>query len=292
MTLPFRFHRGEFATGFFVSSLLTFMNSVVTKGMSTNIYDELAYWANVQFETLNSGQNDIPIRTSDLLGIGAIAGVFPLFFEGGYWPGTLFFSESYMVNGSQRSERGLYNTQTEVFNFFNTQNDTYPNDITTQATPNLKSSLIPAGQSVVGYVAQGATLFNTDGSINWSVVQPTPPSSGAYDPFYGGNFSTLSVDAIVITQLGSDLILAMIEQLQQIRYNGPSLQLLLNLTQIICEDAINNVSIVPGTLGGTYYYVLNYSVNAGSTASLGQQRISLWRYVVGQKFKMFLLNEV
>lgn len=289
MKLPFRFHRGELDSGFYMSRLMTFLNSIIQE--TGGIYDELMYWLKVQF-TLLPGDDELPMRVNDILGIAATAGVFPLFFAGGYWPGALFFTESAVFGGNERSERGLYNTGLEQFTFVRTDNEFYPDDIVTQATESLKMSVVPEGQVLLGYTRSDMPVFDSDGNVIWANVFASPPVGVAYDEFYGPIFSTLSEDALVISQMGIEFTVLLFEIMQQIRYNGASIRRFLDLTDLVCEDAVVDMSIVPGVLGGSHYYVVNYSLNTAPTVTLTHQRIRIWSYVVGQKFKRYVLNEV
>lgn len=289
MTFPFRFYRGEFDSGFFLRTISTMFNDIVT--MVGGIYDEIMYQLNVQFTLMSTGQT-VAMRTNDVIGIAATAGVFPLYFAGGYWPGALFFTESAIFGGNQRSERGLYNTNKQQFDFVHTENDDYPDDITTLATETLKSSLVPNGQVVLGYSRADLPVYDADGNIIWDNISSTPPVGVAYNEFYGPKFSTLSDDAVVIAQMGIQFTMNLFIILQQIRYNGPSIGLLMQLTETICEDAVVDINIVKGTAGSKNYYVLNYTINTEPTTDIVQQRISIWRYILTQKFKLYQLNEV
>jgi hypothetical protein len=197
-----------------------------------------------------------------------------------------------VFGGNERSERGLYSTVAEHFDFVRTANDFYPDDIVTQATDTLKMSVVPEGQVRLGYTRADLPVYDSNGDIIWANVFSSPPVGVAYDEFFGPIFSTLSEDALVISQMGIDFTVALFEIMQQIRYNGPTLREFLDLTQTICEDGLYNMSIVPGVLGGTHYYVVNYTLSPTPTATLIQQRLKIWTYVVGQKFKRYVLNEV
>jgi hypothetical protein len=290
MTLPFRFFRGEFSSGFFLFNTATFLNNIVT--LMGGVYDEIMYWLNVQFEIISAGGDDIPMRTSDVMGIATTAGVFPLFFEGGYWSGALFFTESAVYLGKQRSERGLYDINNERFVFVRTDNDDYPDDIVTLASPSMRQSLIPHGQTILGYTRADQPVYDENGDVIWANVYATPPVGVAYDVFYGPSFATLSIDAIVISQMGIDFTMNLFIIMQHIRYNGATLQTFLDLTALICQDVVSGMSITQGTLGGRNYFVINYHVSGVSTADRPQERLRIWQYVVNQKFKLYLLNEL
>jgi hypothetical protein len=289
MKLPFRFYRGEFDSGFFLRTISTLFNPIVTS--VGGIYDEIMYHLNVQFTLMTSGSS-IAMRTNDVLGIAAIAGVFPLYFAGGYWPGALFFTESAVFGGNERSDRGLYNTSLQQFEFVQTGSDWYPDDIVTQSTPTKKMSVVPTGQVLLGYTRADQPVYDTNGDIIWANVYATPPVGVAYNEFYGPNFSTLSEDAVVIAQMGIDFVRSLFIILQKIRYNSPTIETFIELTEIICGDAVEDIEIVQGTEGARNYFIVNYTINLTPTVDVIQQRITIWRYIIAQKFKIYQLNEL
>jgi hypothetical protein len=284
MKLPFRFHRGEL-NGFFLLRLATFLNFAIAE-----IVEEIVYWANVQFKTAGeiSNATEMPMRDSDIIGIGVVAGVFPLVMTGGAWSGAVLLTESHVVAGQSRSERGLYNTTTEIFEFKQVDNETYPDDISTLATPTLKATLVPHGTAIVGYVAAGTPLYNIDGAVIWANVLSTPPTGVAYDIFYGENYMTLSSDALVVAGMPIELVKALIEAMQRIRYNGPTIKSLFYVTELLCGTLISDMSIV----FSTDHYVLSYAIDLSVIIDNKLAVINAWKQVIKSKFKMFELSEI
>jgi hypothetical protein len=286
MKLPFRFHRGEI-NGFFLLRLATFLNFAIA-----GIVEEIVYWANVQFKVVVEVSNSIemPMRDADIIGIGVVAGVFPLVMTGGAWAGAVLLTESHVVGGQDRSERGLYNTVTETFEFKQVDNDTYPADISTLATPALKSTLVPAGTAVVGYVAAGTPLYDLYGAVIWANVLSTPPSGVAYDIFYGENYLTLSSDALVVAGMPIELVKALIEAMQRIRYNGPTIKSLFYVTELLCGALISDINITRSV--DNTHYVMAYAIDLSIIIDNKLAVINAWKQVVKSKFKIFELSEI
>lgn len=284
MKLPFRFHRGEL-NGFFLLRLATFLNFAIAE-----IVEEIVYWANVQFKTGGeiSNTTEMPMRDSDIIGIGVVAGVFPLVMTGGTWSGAVLLTESHIVAGQDRSERGLFNTTTEIFEFKQVDNETYPDDISTLATSTLKATLVPHGTAIVGYVAAGTPLYNIDGTVIWANVLSTPPTGVAYDIFYGENYMTLSSDALIVAGMPIELVKALIEAMQRIRYNGPTIKSLFYVTELLCGTLISDMSIV----FSTDHYVLSYVIDLSVVIDNKLAVINAWKQVIKSKFKMFELSEI
>lgn len=284
MKMPFRFHRGEL-NGFYIYHFMTCLNFAVD-----DILDELGYWRKVQYKTEEeiSSLSEVAMRDSDIIGIGKFAGVFPLVFAGGAWFGMVYFSESQIVGGKQRSERGLYNTVREGMDYVRTENDDYPDDIVTQASPTKRMTLVPTGRPILGYVRADEDLYDLNGDVIWAHVYPTPPVDVAYDPFYGEEFSTMSSDAFVVSRIGISLVKQLTEVLQKIRYNGVSVGYFLELTRALCETMIYDISIVYES----GHYKVNYRLDNAYSIDNKLARIGMWRYAVNVKFKQYELSEI
>jgi hypothetical protein len=284
MKLPFRFHRGEL-NGFFLLRLATFLNFAIS-----DIIDELVYWAKCQFklESEISSDFELPMRSDDIIGIGKIAGIFPLFFASGAWPGMVFFTESYIVSGKNRSERGLYNWSGEHFVFVRTVNDDYPDDIATEASAENRMTLVPTGTVVLGYVRSDEELYDYNGNIIWANVHATKPVDVAWDPFYGEAFSTMSSDANVIAKITLELTKLTIEAMQSIRYNGATIAAALELTQVLCADYIYDISIVYSA----NHYLMTYRLNTAVSINNRISRYTMWQYIMKLKFKLFEITEI
>jgi hypothetical protein len=283
MKLPFRFHRGEL-NGFFLRPLVTFLNFAVG-----DIIEELVYWANVQFKTeseVTSGE--VAMRDDDILGIATIAGVFPLYMAGGVWRGMVYFTQSNVVAGKERSERGLYVGSTDSFKFIRVENNDYPNDIVTEATPAQRATHVPEGYTPLGYVRADQPLYDINGHVIWANVHPAPPVGVAYDLFYGEQFLTMSNDISVISVIPIELVKALIVIMQNVRRNGPSTKTFLDLTNLLCGEYIYDINIEYNNM----HFIVFYSLNELAAIENRLAKFTIWQYIARTKFKLFELSEV
>lgn len=115
-------------------------------------------------------------------------------------------TESHIENGFECSERGLFDTNLELFQFFHcaddtvaffffirTNQDSYNNDINTQATNLNRTSLVGNSDTVLGYISSEETdLFDEDGNVKPEKVLSAPPAGVAYSEYYGDEFLMLS----------------------------------------------------------------------------------------------------
>lgn len=284
MKQPFRFHRGEL-NGFFLLGFVTFLNNAVVY-----ILDELIYWSKVQFKVLSeiTSDTEVAMRDTDIIGIGVFAGVFPQYFSGGVWPGMVFFTESHVVGGAERSERGLYAQSTESFNYVRTANDDYPDDIVNDASPAQRMTVVPTGTTPAGYVIAGTPLYDTSGAVIWSNVLLSPPGGGvAYDTYYGETFLTMSSDANIVADTTVAITKMLIEIMQDIRYNRPTIQNFLALTTALLQDMVDTIDI-------SYFnnhYIVNYHVIEDYPLANKVVLYAIWQNVVRMKFKLFELSE-
>jgi hypothetical protein len=313
MKQPFRFFRGEF-NGFFLYHLVTFLNHAVT-----DIIDELIYQIVFQWKTEEEvKKGELPIRDEDIVGVGKIAGVFQAFGEFNTNIGSVYFTNSHIVNGQERSDRGLVDIDREVFKYVRVEADDYPDDIVNEATVKKRISVVPPGTEPVGYVAADTPLFNIDGTIIWDNILPEPPEGIAFNPFFGEKFLVLEEEFILETTLTAGILKLLIECLQQVRYQGPSVALFLEVTKILGEGYIYDVEIIPmythitpsivrigsGGLIGRFkigemmpgrdipYYDVQYKLDPTTVIDNQLRRLAVWRTVCQQKFKLYNLVNI
>lgn len=189
----FRWLRGEL-NGFYVTNI----NGALNEG-TKDIKDFLSEFKAQQFE---NGK----ITYKNLYGLGKFAGIFLPRLSRAESLASLRMTESFVVDGFECSERGLFNTGTENFSFFHTKDDTtvyfafvrvnqdtYNNDINTMATNLERSSLVGNSDMVLGYISSEETdLFDEIGNVKPEKVLSAPPSGVAYSEYYGDEFLMLS----------------------------------------------------------------------------------------------------
>ena len=189
----FRFLRGEL-NGFYIQNI----------NQSANEYtkDIKKFLSEFKSQQFVYGKID----DKSLYGLGTFAGIFlprMLRYEA---LSSLRMTESHIENGFECSERGLFDTNLEFFHFFHcaddtvaffffirTNQDSYNNDINTQATNLSRTSLVGNSDTVLGYISSEETdLFDEDGNVKPEKVLSTPPAGVAYSEYYGDEFLMLS----------------------------------------------------------------------------------------------------
>ena len=187
----FRFLRGEL-NGFYLKSLYNTLNES-TKNTKAFLMD----FNNMQFK-------EGLIDDNTLLNIGKFAGIFPLNFVRVESLISLRMSDSKEVNGTEYSERGLFDTTLEIFNYchlnldseglfyFEHTSEEETEDINTLADVDKKSSMV-GDEQLIGYVSEDVIdLIKSDGSIDMLKVTKNPPENKAYNCIYGNQFIFLS----------------------------------------------------------------------------------------------------
>ena len=188
----FRFLRGEL-NGFHINAVNTTANT-----FAKDIKEFLFKFKNQQFEL---GKID----DKSLYGLGEFAGIFLPRLSRAEAISSIRMSESHVVDNEEFSERGLFNTDFEVFQFFHCSNDkvayflfvrttqeAYEDDINTLATDLNRSSLV-GNDTVLGYISSEETdLFDEEGNVKPEKVLSEPPAGVAYSEFYGNQFLLLS----------------------------------------------------------------------------------------------------
>jgi hypothetical protein len=279
MKLPFRFFRGEL-NGYFLYRLVTFMNKAIT-----DILDELVYHALFQWKLeseITSGE--MAIRDEDIINIAKIAGLFQPRVFGVASLGSTYFTQSHIVNGKQRSERGLMDMDMESFRFVREHLDEYPDDIVNEASEKLRMGLVPEGTEPVGYVPYGTPLYNEDGSIIWENLLSRPPDDGTpYAPFFGEKFLVHEEFFVQELPLTVDVLKLLLECAQRIRRDGPSIGSLLEITRILGEGYIHDLVIE----AHSRYYVCYYRLDENKLVFNRERRFAAWRNICRQKFKLF-----
>lgn len=273
----FRFLRGEI-NGYYLSRI---HNCVNTATKDFNAF--LSEFESQQFE---KGK----ISSKNLFGLGLFAGIFLPRLEQSDSVSSLRMSDSHIVDGVEYSERGLFKTESETFDYKHTQGEESP-DINTLADTQNRSSLV-GEEPVLGYISSEATdVIDDEGKVRSEKVLSTPPSDVAYSDFYGNKFMFLSEGNAVYAPLEQSLYIELFEVLQWIKYNGISLSSIAKLVSVVCPDGL--VKLVNIEVGaGNQNYVLNYMFDETVDVELKLQRIQLFTYIMQMKFPQIILNEV
>ena len=282
----FRYLRGEL-NGFYLTSLYNTLNSY-----SEDIKDFFSYFKFMQFDLSSMNEDTI-------YNIGKTAGIFLPRLSSSEGVGALKLSESHLsvdpdtMEEIQTSERGLYNTDEEKFNFVHeTEDFNSTNDINTEATETKKSSLAGTSDSTQGYIPSSAENVVTDESnVDVSKVVTTAPEDEAYSDFFGNKFSFLSNPLVETRSININLFYPLFKVMQWIRYNGANVTSLCKTISILCQNGY--VKIVNIAKHSAYpCFLINYKLDEEVSLSSKLQRIVTLKYVVALKFPQFVLNEV
>ena len=270
----FRFLRGEL-NGFYITSLYNTLNET-----SKEIKEMLTKFSLMQFN------KDMPEEY--IYGIGKFAGVYLLRFTKSETTSSFRLSESDVVDGVEQSEKGLYNTQTEQFEY---QTDV-EGDINNRATSTLRSSMI-GDELKVGYIwEERDDAILPDGTVNTAYIKPNPPTENvAYNNFYSNNFLFLSEANKTSEPLSSYLFLELYKAMQWIRYNGISIVSLCKIINIVCPKGLVTIDRIETSSDGKLVTVY-YNYNSKSSADLKQQRLSLLLFILSTKFTRVNFVEV
>lgn len=214
----FRFLRGEL-NGFYIQNINQSANEY-----TKDIKKFLSEFKSQQFEY---GKID----DKSLYGLGTFAGIFLPRLSRAEALSSIRMTESHIENGFECSERGLFDTNLELFQFFHcaddtvaffffirTNQDSYNNDINTQATNLNRTSLVGNSDTVLGYISSEETdLFDEDGNVKPEKVLSAPPAGVAYSEYYGDEFLMLSegdnshADNIVRIRMTDSMIVGDVE---------------------------------------------------------------------------------
>lgn len=188
----FRFLRGEI-NGFYLNSI-------------HNVFNKYTENIKAFFSVFNKQQfAEGKIDDEYLYGLGLFAGVILPKLQKEESITSLRMTDSFKVSGIEFSERGLFNTDSEQFQFFNLNNepsavfvfvrtnqDGYGTDINTESNSFSRSSLV-GSETPLGYISALETdLFDSYGNIKSDKILSTPPANSPYVEYYGDNFLFLS----------------------------------------------------------------------------------------------------
>jgi hypothetical protein len=282
--LPFRFFRGEFTNGYYLIRLLTFVNKAVQHVIDEFVYQMLFQWKTE--EEIVKGE--MPIRDEDILNVGKIAGLFQIRAYSGITTGSVYFTPSHIAYGKQRSERGLFDMDTENFEFIREEHDEYPDDIDVEASAQKRMSLVPAGTPPLGYIPMDAQVFDQAGNVIWGNILPEPPTDGTpYTTFYGEKYLHFEETFYKELPLTIDVFKLLLECVLRIRHDGPTIKGFFDITQILGGGYIYDLEIEQQ---GRRYFVY-YRLSPNVVVVQRERRLAAWKLMCYQKFKLFTLVE-
>jgi hypothetical protein len=174
MKQPFRFFRGEF-NGKYLRSLVVCPNYNVQDALDELVYQALVQWKGEDEVT----DSEMPIRDEDIVNIGKIAGLFQPRTVNKVSLGSTYFTQSHVVHGKERSERGLLDMDNESYRFVREEKDDYPDDIVHEASERLRTGFVPYGTLPVGYVRYDTPIYDAAGNVLWENILPEPPQDGS-----------------------------------------------------------------------------------------------------------------
>lgn len=275
----FRCLRGEL-NGFYINNIQTAWNSKIK-----DIKDFFTYFNKAQF--YNNTLSD-----SDLRGLGIFAGIFLPRIAQEEATTSLKMTESFEENDYEFSERGLYNTEDEAFDFKNLNPDITEPDINTLATPQLRSSLV-GNEDIQGYISSDSNnvtdVINSQGLVRPEKILNAPPSDIAYSEFYGNQFLFLSENQITYSDISYTLYSSLFKILQKIKFSGATLDTLSQTIQVLCPELVKITSI--DLTQDKSHFIINYVYDEDVNLPYKNQRVSLLNYILRIKFPLFALQE-
>ena len=272
----FRFLRGEL-NGFYITQINSALNKFVQ-----DVKEFVLEFNTQQFNpTMNS---------TTLFNLGKFAGIFLPRLSSSESRTGFRLSDSNIVDGVEYSERGLFNTDTETFEYKHTnQNPDLP-DINTLSTEKLRTSLL-GDESVKGYISANETdVLDDNGLVRPEKVLSKPPEGEAYNNFYGNNFMFLADVITTYENLSSSLYYDLFVVLQWIRYNGASVESLCAVIKTLCPNGLVLINRIEVSADETRLIVY-YKYNENADVNLKVQRIYLLQYIVDIKFLSVVLTE-
>lgn len=272
----FRFLRGEL-NGFYITQINSSLNKFVQ--------DVKEFVLEFNAQQFNSTMN-----STTLFNLGKFAGIFLPRLSSSESRTGFRLSDSNVVDGVEYSERGLFNTDTETFEYKHTnQNPDLP-DINTLSTEKLRSSLL-GDESVKGYISANETdVLDDNGLVRPEKVLASPPEGEAYNNFYGNNFMFLADVITTYENLSPSLYYDLFVVLQWIRYNGASIESLCTVIKTLCPNGLVLINRIEVSSDETRLIVY-YKYNENADVNLKAQRIYLLQYIVDIKFLSVVLTE-
>ena len=268
----FRWLRGEL-NGFYVTKINGALNE-----STKDIKDFLSEFKAQQFE---KGK----ISDKNLYGLGKFAGIFLPRVSKTESSASFRMTESFVVDGFECSERGLFNIAVENFSFF-----PETDDINLLAEPSQRSSMV-GDETLIGYISSEETgVLDDNVHVRREKISATPPEGVAYSDYYGDQFMFLSEAETTYSNLEPSLYIELFKALQWIRHNGVSIKSLGRIASLICPDGLVKLGRVETASDGKHWNVY-YDYDDTVDVPLKQQRLNLLEFIVNLKFVQVKLVE-
>ena len=268
----FRWLRGEL-NGFYVTNINGALNE-----STKDIKDFLSEFKAQQFE---KGK----ISDKNLYGLGKFAGIFLPRVSKTESSASFRMTESFVVDGFECSERGLFNPAVENFSFF-----PETDDINLLAKPAQRSSMV-GDETLIGYISsEERDVLDDNVHVRREKISATPPEGVAYSDYYGDQFMFLSEAEITYENLEPSLYMELFKALQWIRHNGVSIKSLGRIASLICPDGLVKLGRVETASDGKHWNVY-YDYDDTVDVPLKQQRLNLLEFIVNLKFVQVSLVE-
>ena len=268
----FRWLRGEL-NGFYVTNINGALNE-----STKDIKDFLSEFKAQQFE---KGK----ISDKNLYGLGKFAGIFLPRVSKTESSASFRMTESFVVDGFECSERGLFNIAEENFSFF-----PETDDINLLAKPSQRSSMV-GDETLIGYISSEETdVLDDNIRVRREKISATPPEGVAYSDYYGDQLMFLSEAEITYENLEPSLYMELFKALQWIRHNGVSIKSLGRIASLICPDGLVKLGRVETASDGKHWNVY-YDYDDTVDVPQKQQRLNLLEFMVNLKFVQVSLVE-
>ena len=272
----FRFLRGEL-NGYYITNLYNSFNEY-----SSDIKRFFIEFQNQQFEL---GK----ISNETLYNLGKFASVFLPRRPVADSRTSIYMTDSHVVDGVEYSERGLFDTENESFEFVHTDPSIETPDINTLATDTKRSSLV-GDETAEGYISSEETdVLDDNGMVRPQKVSVTPPDV-PYSEFYGNQFLFLSEGDTVYETIAPSLFIELFKAMQWIRYNGASIASLVRIIATLCPEGLVKISRNEVASDGRSVYIY-YVYDSSSPVTNKESRLALLEYLVNLKFKQVQLVE-
>lgn len=234
--------------------------------------------------------HELPISNEALEGLSLFAGVFAPYVYQDALKSSIHFTASHIVDGKERSERGLYREGSDTFEFVRTEQDDYPTDINTEASEAKKSTFVEEGRTPVGYFPEGERIFKEDGSLDMTKLMPSSRAGHADAPYWGEKFMYFAEEYPVRAVTSNRVLVSLVRAMQWVRYNGVSVKSLVEFTSILCPDFLFITNI---DWDGHYAYgVVSYGIDENYDVPDKLMREQLFTLLVNTKIPQMLFEKV